>query len=220
MTKMSYKVKRLAGRTAMNADWDQDAWRGVEPLAIERYLNDRPAHVPRVQAKLGYDDEAVTVIFRVEDQYVRAVHGHQDSVCRDSCVEFFFVPDTDAAKGYFNIEINCSGALLFHFQTQPRVDHVVISDADCTQVEIAATMPSRVEPEIAEPVTWGIECRVPVALLESYMDMARPATGVTWRANLYKCADATSHPHWLSWSPIGGKIDFHQPQYFGEIVFE
>jgi hypothetical protein len=218
---MAYVVKRLAGRTAMNADWEQKAWRGVEPLVIEKYLNERPAHVPRVEARLGYDDEAVTVIFRVRDRYVRAVAGRQGNVCRDSCVEFFFTPDTDLSKGYFNIEVNCGGVVLFHFQKEPRgADRVVLPDADCDALEIAATLPARVEPEIAEPVTWGIEYRVPFAVLEKHMPVLRPAPGVAWRANLYKCADATSHPHWLSWAPIGGRLDFHQPPYFGEIVFE
>ena len=26
---------------------------------------------------------------------------------------------------------------------------------------------------------------------------------VSWRANFYKCADASSHPHWLTWPPVG-----------------
>ena len=45
--------------------------------------------------------------------------------------------------------------------------------------------------------------------------------GVTWRANFYKCADHTSHPHWLSWSVIGsGKFEFHVPEYFGTLEFK
>lgn len=39
-------------------------------------------------------------------------------------------------------------------------------------------------------------------------------------ANFYKCADGTSLPHYLSWSPIETeKPDFHRPDFFGEIYF-
>ena len=58
-----------------------------------------------------------------------------------------------------------------------------------------------------------------MALLVKY---AGPLPGMqdqTWRANFYKCGDATSHPHWASWNPIGEKLSFHKPEYFGEIVF-
>jgi hypothetical protein len=44
-------------------------------------------------------------------------------------------------------------------------------------------------------------------------------SGQTWRANLYKCADLSSHPHWGAWAEIGERLDFHQPSRFGEIAF-
>jgi hypothetical protein len=77
-----------------------------------------------------------------------------------------------------------------------------------------------VEPEIQEPVTWYIEYRVPFAVLETCTQFSRPRPGDVWRANLYKCADGTSHPHWLVWSPIvRPRPDFHVPDQFGHLVF-
>ncbi|MEI3342563.1 MAG: carbohydrate-binding family 9-like protein [Coprobacter fastidiosus] len=39
-------------------------------------------------------------------------------------------------------------------------------------------------------------------------------------ANFYKCADNSSLPHYLSWSPIETENpDFHRPEFFGEIYF-
>ena len=29
-----------------------------------------------------------------------------------------------------------------------------------------------------------------------------PSPRAVWRVNFYKCADDTSHPHWLTWSPV------------------
>jgi len=220
---MEHKVARVAEPPKIDARWDKAPWTSVESLAIDQYMGKRPEHFPRVKAKLAYDDAAVYVIFRVEDRYVRAVTPeNQGQVCKDSCVEFFFTPGTDVSRGYFNLEMNCGGRLLFHFQAVPRQpDRTAIAECDVSCLEIAHSLPRIVEPEIAEPVTWTVEYRLPVSLLGKYSSVATPVPGVVWMANLYKCGDSTSHPHWLSWSPLGeGKLDFHRPDSFGKLEFE
>ncbi|MEA2735858.1 MAG: Carbohydrate-binding family 9 [Humisphaera sp.] len=32
-------------------------------------------------------------------------------------------------------------------------------------------------------------------------------------------ADESSHPHWASWRAIGEKLNFHAPEFFGDIRF-
>jgi len=50
--------------------------------------------------------------------------------------------------------------------------------------------------------------------------VANPAPGVAWRANLNKCADGMSHPHWLTWAPVGvPRPDLHRPEFFGILEF-
>ena len=44
--------------------------------------------------------------------------------------------------------------------------------------------------------------------------------GERWRANFFKCAENSKHPHWASWSPIGPILKFHQPNRFGELYFK
>ena len=55
------------------------------------------------------------------------------------------------------------------------------------------------------------------SLLEAYVGPIGDLSGQTWRANLYKCADHTSHPNWASWSPIQ-RLSFHLPEFFGELA--
>jgi hypothetical protein len=58
-------------------------------------------------------------------------------------------------------------------------------------------------------------------MLEKYTNVKRPATGVQWRANFYKCGDKTSHPHWLTWSVVDKpEPDFHRPEFFGILEFD
>ena len=183
-------------------------------------MGEMPAHYPPTDVKVAYDDAAIYVIFRVEDRYVRAVTGdHQGGVCKDSCVEFFFAPGTDISTGYFNLEMNCGGTMLFHYQEKPR-DGIEIRESDYRQIGVSSTMPKIVNPEIEHPVIWAVEYRVPMSILENYCRPSKPAPGVKWRGNFYKCGDDTSHPHWLAWSPVDNKTpNFHLPEYFGDIEF-
>lgn len=171
--------------------------------------------------KIAYDDTAIYVMFRVVDRYVRAVAaGHQDNVWQDSCVEFFFTPGADLSRGYFNLEMNCGGTMLFHFQPGAGKDRIVIPKSECDRIRSAHSLPRIVDPEIEEPVTWTVEYWLPIPLLKRYCQVSTPAPHVTWRANFYKCADKTSHPHWLTWSPVNfPKPNFHLPQSFGILEF-
>jgi len=216
----TYKVTRLSTPASVDAVWEKAPWNDVPSLEIKNYMGDKPDHIPNVLAKLAYDDNAIYVIFRVQDQYVRAIRTkHQEGVYKDSCVEFFFSPEGKVDNGYFNLEMNCGGTMLFHHQTQVRKG-VNISPEDIDRIEVAHSLPKKVDPEIQEPTTWTVEYRIPFDILEKYHDLTPPTPGSTWRANLYKCADETSHPHWLTWSPIDlPRPNFHVPEAFGTLVF-
>ena len=102
------------------------------------------------------------MIFRVEDRYVRAVTtDYQGPVCTDSCVEFFFSPSPDVSHGYFNVEMNCGGTVLFYFQRAPGKDVIQIPETEYRKITIAHSMPKIVDPEITTPVTWTVEYRFP-----------------------------------------------------------
>ena len=217
------RVLRMQERPEPDANWDKPAWQTIPSIELTHFMGTRPEHFPRTQARLAYDEQFIYVIFKVDDRYVRAVAPHhQANVCHDSCVEFFFTPGSDPAVGYFNLEMNCGGTMLFKSQLRSRKSFVLIKDSDLQCIAVAHTLPRIVEPEITEPRTWTLEYRVPHDLLTRYCSTAHmPGPGVTWRGNLYKCANKTSHPHSLTWAPVSNSTpNFHLPQYFGTLIFE
>lgn len=218
---MSYKVSRLSGPVEINGVWEKSPWKEIKAIQLTNYMGERPVHFPVTKAKIAYDDEAIYVIFHVEDQYVKAVHAEdQEAVYKDSCVEFFFVPDGKIEQGYFNLEMNCGGTMLFHHQLKPRSGSVAISPDHISQMEVATTLPKIVNPEIESKTTWVVEYRIPFSILKEYHDFTIPAEGTVWSANFYKCADETSHPHWLTWAPVKNPVpNFHLPEFFGTIKF-
>jgi hypothetical protein len=181
-----------------------------------------PEHFPKTEVKIAYDPQAIYLIFRAEDRYVQAVaEKHQDPVCRDSCVEFFFTPNANLTGEYFNLEMNCGGTMLFYYQPPDGSPRTEIALDDCNRMPIAHSLPGRIDPEIQTPVIWTVEYALPFSILRKYSPISEPGTGVVWRANFYKCADRCSHPHWLTWAPVKHPVPkFHLPEFFGEIEFE
>lgn len=220
---LTYRVMRAAEPVTIDADWTKAVWQGTPALDIANHMGDPPSFRPRVRVKLQYDDDALYVIFCVEDRCVRAVtietHGN---VCRDSCVEFFFScgDDADMPDAYFNLETNCGCAMLFHHQTAPQQDVTPIDLEHCRRIDIRSSLPRTIDPEIADDVTWTLEYRLPLEILTHYCAITQPQPGAVWRANFYKCASDTSNPHYLTWNSVASpRPNFHLPQYFGTLIF-
>jgi len=219
--KYIYKMKPVSEPITINSDWNKKIWNDTEAVRLINYMGDKPNHFPDTQVKVRFDNKNIYVIFRVKDQYVRAVakeiHGR---VCEDSCVEFFFTPGPDVSKGYFNLETNCKGIFLFRYTNNNNGKTGLIDLEDCKKIAIAHSLQRDVETEITDPVTWSIEYAVPFATLNKYIKVDKPGKGVQWRANFYKCGDKTSHQHWLTWAPvINPTPKFHLPEYFGWLEF-
>ncbi len=219
---MTYLVKRIHRTVEINSVWDKNPWKQIEPVQLNFFMGEKPNHFPVTQAKLAYDNSALYVIFKVQDRYIRAVaKKHQDEVCNDSCVEFFFTPENSIQNGYFNLEMNCGGIMLFRYQTKSGIEMKDIDSAYLNQIELSHSMPESVNPELTTPVDWTVEYRLPFSILEKYYAMDQPNTNVIWRVNFYKCADKTSHPHWLTWAKVNFQNpNFHLPEFFGFVKFE
>jgi len=217
-----YLVAKTEESFSPSGKWDGQNWASVPALDIDTVFGPQPKFMPKAQVKFQYDQQFVYVIFRVEDEFIRAVAAkHHQPVYTDSCVEFFFTPGEDISQGYINIETNCGGTVVSRHQTGPGVNRNPLTDSEIAGLNIYHSEPKIVEPEKTEPTTWLIEYRVEVKVLERLCPVARPGPDVIWRANFYKCGQETSNPHLLTWSPIESEeITFHQPQFFGTLRFE
>jgi hypothetical protein len=136
-------------------------------------------------------------------------------------VEFFFAPDDAVPMQYFNLEITAGGVPLMFYNRVPKEDLQILDTSDISDIEIAHSLPQINDPEICDSVTYTVEYRIPLTILEKYSKVTRPQKGVSWRANFYKCAENNSNPHWITWSEIkNGELNFHQPQFFGILQFQ
>jgi hypothetical protein len=219
---MEHVVRAARPRPRLEDGWDAPAWAAAAPLEIACFRPEGSEHRPRSRARLAWDDEGLCGIFRVEDRHVRSVHTRfGDPVYRDSCVEIFLQPRP--GRGYLNFEMNAGGALLASHITDHRrtpdgfAAFTRLTDEEGRRVAVRSTLPPVVEPEVE--ADWELAFSIPKALLEKYVGSIGPMPGQAWRANLYKCGDETSHPHWASWSPVDA-LSFHLPHCFGTLRFE
>ena len=217
-----YKVSRLKKPLKIDANWKKRQWKKIESIKIDKYMGKIPAFKPEVEAKMMYDNDNVYVIFRVKDRFVRSVvQEYNGNVSGDSCVEFFFSPDPSIPLKYFNLEVNAGGTPLIFYVEKPWTGFVKLNEEEIKQIEIAHSLPSKIDPEITEPVTWTIEYRVPLSMLSRYSNLSRPAPGVIWKANFYKTGSLTSNPNWITWAHVDKpRPDFHTPQFFGTLMFQ
>ncbi|MDD5597312.1 MAG: carbohydrate-binding family 9-like protein [Victivallaceae bacterium] len=221
---MSYIV-RYARNVELNAPWNEAAWKTADIVNINIFRDRSTDHHPETQCKLLYNENGIYGLFQVKDRYVRSISTKfQESVCRDSCVEFFVEPA--GGKGYLNFEFNCGGNMLVSRIVNAArtengfAEYYKLTEDDVAGMEQFTTMPPVVEPEITEPVTWRRGFFIPLSVFEKTTGLqSAELSGQTWRANLYKCADKTSHPHWASWQPLTA-TNFHLPECFGKITFE
>jgi len=245
----NYVVNRAAERPVLDGNWDAPAWRGANLVHVDRFMSAPKVsdHRPDTQAKLLYTDEGLFVFFKVRDRYVVCRHTEfQSPVYKDSCAEFFVQPK--AGRGYFNFEMNCGGALLVTYiedatrtptgfvkyvKLPPEFNALVPryhSFAPATldpRPSTSAPRPSTRDPlpmslEAPGPLEWRLEYFIPFSFFERYVGPLGPVAGQTWRANFFKCADGSSHPHWATWAPLDPDFagGFHRPDKFGVLRFE
>lgn len=222
-----YKVARVKGKKKVSFSpeaWDGKDWKNIPVLYLGNNLftlGKSSAFIPEAQCKMQYDEKFLYVFYKVKDQYVRGFFRQdQTSVCSDSCMELFLRPGGKKSDVYFNFELNCVGSLLLakvtKLKNSPRVKFYMLPVKELQKIRRYTSI-KEVDGEIVTPVTWYAALSIPWDLLEKYSSIPRPESGAQWSCNVYKCADWSSHPHWITWQKT---TTFHAPDYFGKLIFE
>lgn len=194
----TYEVTHCCGKP----DWNR-----IPTAAIDTHLwSDVPAIVPSAQA--AWDEDALYIRLQaIEPSIRREYTGDWDSVCEDSCLEFFFCPEADGQR-YFNFEGNPNGALYVGFGNP--------GDDRCRLLHENRKVIQAKPFEI--PGGWGLELRIPVSFVRIFVPEFKLYSGLSLRANFYKCGDKTEKKHYIAWNPVEHPHPcFHLPQFFGEL---
>ena len=194
----------------------------LEQQGVARYLVDvvnweAYPYAPEVTFQIAHDDHHIFLHWQVEENAVGAVETHDNGrVWEDSCVEFFLSPDGNDT--YYNLECNCIGtALLGGGRLGTERPHLSLEQMP--QIHRWSSLGYQpIDPAVTIG-SWQLSLIIPVECY--FLHRLTSLSGREMRANFYKCGDLLPTPHFLSWNPIDTPSpSFHQPSFFGKIVFE
>lgn len=192
------------------------AFEGLEPMPIAccNWPADYP-YAPQASVRMFHNGEYLFIRYDVSEACTAArVAEDNGEVWTDSCVEFFISVDD---SGYYNFETNCIGKLLLGFRSKDR-EPVLAPEPVLGSVKRLSSLPCRVFDERRHAGPWWLVLAIPASAL--FMHGLDSWTGIRARANVYKCGDKLSMPHFLSWKPIKHpEPNFHLPEFFGTIEF-
>ncbi len=164
---------------------------------------------------VAHSGKKLYIDFFVRCNFLRAENYEDLSpVSQDSCVEFFV--SSDCNSKYWNFEYNCIGTLNASVRSERNNPRRLTAD-ERSRIMRYASCGSRPFKELEGMFSWNLLTAIPLDIIGvEYKGQPIEMTG-----NFYKCASATSMPHYLSWNPIDSeKPDFHRPDCFGRIVLE
>lgn len=150
--------------------------------------------------------------FLVRESSLKAVYALDNSpVHQDSCVEFFMKKEEDS--DYMNFEFNCLGTCDASRRKSREIKSSLSPD-EYKSIRRRSSVKSESFAEISGICNWELLVCIPFTLMG--LDPENLPEKIF--GNFYKCADETTYPHYVSWSPIDmPSPNFHCPDFFGEI---
>ena len=171
---------------------------------------------PEVRFRIAHCSNDIWLKYYVREKHILACETRiNGDVYRDSCVEFF-VSFTES--GYYNFEFNCIGTPHLGFGPG-RNNRKPVDPERIKSIQTLSTLGKTPFEERKGDFEWELTIVIPESCLQ--FDGKTELGGLKARGNFYKCGDATSEPHFVTWNPVGTeKPDYHRPEFFGSLNFE
>lgn len=198
-------------------------WLTIDALNINCYPWYQSGKKQNTTIKICANTEALFIQVVAQDNYSSAIQTELNHmlICEDSCFEFFFSPSGVLGSSYVNLEVNCCGALHMAYGMNRENRQFISCDiANQITCKSSITSPTKTHQTYAKnnkDENWKIEIKIPFSVIKKI-------TGETinterWFANFYRCG-GNIEPQYASWNHIDvSNPDYHQPKFFGELVF-
>lgn len=187
---------------------------GAKSFIGEVCWPDRFPYHPDTSFAIARSRTHIAVLYHVRCLDLRAMALEDNGpVWEDSCCEFFASDPNDGT--YYNFEMNCIGTLL-GAKRRNREDCTHYPPERLADVTRYSTLARKQRDLSGKIFGWSVGMAVPLEMIG--IDPSHLPSSI--RANFYKCADMTAHPHFLAWNRVVSPTpDFHRPDFFGELLF-
>ena len=171
-------------------------------------------YCPSVLFQIAHTGEAILLYYRINESDIKAICSCDNGrIWEDSCVEFFV---SFGEQSYFNIECNCIGKLLIA-EGSGKERRNPLPEALLKRIDRWSSLGDL--PIENRSGDWEVSLVIPKEIF--YPEIVKTFDAVKAKGNFYKCGDCLKTPHFLSWNPIHSENpNFHQPEFFGQLLFE
>ena len=212
----SYKINHAMA--SATSDVIMPNWQTVSPLFINTFPWYISGNKQKTAIKLCANSKGLFIHIVAEDRYSSSeqIELNHMLICEDSCVEFFFSPSGILGSNYINLEVNCCGTMHIAYGSN-RENRQFMSQDIAKNIQCQPSISSLKKQESSEDTQWVVDIYLPFSAIE--MLTGEKVNPNKWFANFYRCGGKTE-PQYASWQNIPTTTpDFHQPDYFGELIF-
>ena len=230
-----YRCRKTPTPPAIDGRLSGEVWDLAEPISLVlAETGGRPRQATEV--RLLYDDAYLYVGFHsVDEDAWGTLVNRDDPVCSEEAVEIFIEPRVGKdAHSYVEIEVSPLNTIYdLYILNDPRCDVGIrfLEDWDCEGLRSAIHVQGDLATHDGTDEYWNCELAIPFSEMFAAANIP-PKPGDRWRAGIYRIDrnwaarnDAQEPPggarpgdEFTSWQRVD-RIDFHQPEKFGEIVF-
>ncbi len=188
------------------------SWQDIPVIDIDvPYGENNPQDI-FAYGQIAYTDNEIMVHLRAVEKNIRREETDVLGMpCKDSCLEFFFCPNTEEDR-YFNIEFNPNGCMFLGLGVTnvSRITRLVIDPKELFDLTINMTDDG-----------WEVFYKIPSEFITRFFPDFKLESGKKITANLYKCGDLCVQKHYFCWCPVVKQVSaFHNPSKFGLMIFE
>lgn len=221
MITSTLQVPYIAELDSMTAD---DIISTLDECGVRRMIDslnwsDRFPYRPLTTFAMAHTATALYIDFFVRCNYLRAVNWEPNSpVYEDSSVAMSLQPNV-VNDHYITLEVNCIGTLAgYEWDGDGKLTS--IDPERLKRIRCVASCGNRPFRELEGLFSWNILMEVPFDFMGLYPE-GQPGERMEMRGNFYKCASATSQPHFLTWIPVDApEPTLQMPRSFGEIILD
>ena len=195
----------IAKRVSYKLNLEDKLWESIPALELnEGWWDQFPKNFDTKARLVHFSDGLIVRMETNEWPITVKAMSLNDEVCLDSCMEFFFTPNTED-KNYMNIEANAASVPLCAIGEERNGRKSINPIGGGVEVK------TQIEFERG----WKLYIFIPFSFIEKHFS----GIGKEMRANFYKCGEESAVDHYSVWNKIETEEpDYHRPECFGRII--
>jgi len=209
MTKQYY-VKKTSKNIKIDGNLDKEVWQEAQGDFLVETESGREAKL-KSEVKVLWNENYLYIAFKCKDDYIKAtMTEYNDKLYEEDVVEVF-IDDNKDLKTYVEIEVSPLNTVLHYIINNNLKGNKFIY----AKVEKTLETATIYYEDIQE---WHTEIGIP---MEEFITAANnpPLPGDSWGINFYRIdREEDYRDEYSAWSQTG-KINFHMPEKFGELIF-